>query len=40
MSMIFGDQPTGGPAPTAAGDLIKDSSTQNFMRDVIEPSRQ
>ncbi len=40
MSMIFGDQPTGGPATTAAGDLIKDSSTQNFMRDVIEPSRQ
>ena len=40
MSMIFGDQSTGGPAPVAAGDLIKDSSTQNFMRDVIEPSRQ
>ena len=40
MSMIFGDQPTGGPAPVAAGDLIKDSSTQNFVRDVIEPSRQ
>ena len=40
MSMTFGGQPTGTPAPAAAGDLIKDSNTQNFMQDVIEPSRQ
>ena len=40
MSMTFGGQPTGTPAPVAAADLIKDSSTQNFMQDVIEPSRQ
>ncbi|MEI8177652.1 thioredoxin [Aestuariivirga sp.] len=40
MSMTFGGQPTGTPAPVAAVDLIKDSSTQNFMQDVIEPSRQ
>jgi putative thioredoxin len=40
MSMIIGGQPTDSPAPVAAGDLIKDSNTQNFMRDVIEPSRQ
>lgn len=40
MSMIFGGQPTDSPAPAAAGDLIKDSNTQDFMRDVIEPSRQ
>ncbi|MCX7350185.1 MAG: thioredoxin [Alphaproteobacteria bacterium] len=38
--MTFGGQPTGTPAPVAAADLIKDSSTQNFMQDVIEPSRQ
>ena len=40
MSMTFGGQPTGGPAPAPAGDLIKDSNTQNFMKDVIEASRQ
>ena len=40
MSMTFGGQPAGSPAPAAAGDLIKDSSTQTFMQDVIEPSRQ
>ncbi|WP_374331216.1 thioredoxin [Aestuariivirga sp.] len=37
--MTFGGQPTGFPAP-AAGDLIKDSNTKNFMQDVIEASRQ
>ena len=39
MNTMFGGQqaPT---APAPAGDLIKDSSTQNFMRDVIEVSRQ
>ena len=40
MSMTFGGQPTGIPGAAAAGDLIKDSNTQNFMQDVIEPSRQ
>lgn len=40
MSMTFGGQPGGAAAPGGAGDLIKDSNTQNFMRDVIEPSRQ
>jgi putative thioredoxin len=39
MSIILGDQPPG-QAPQSAGDLIKDSNTQNFMADVIEPSRQ
>jgi len=39
MSMIIGGQP-GPAAPAAAGDLVKDSNTQNFMRDVIEASRQ
>ena len=39
MSMILGDQ-TSGPAPQPPGNLIKDSNTQNFMADVIEPSRQ
>ncbi|PZF77588.1 thioredoxin [Aestuariivirga litoralis] len=38
--MTFGGQPTGSPAPAAAGDLIKDSNTQSFMQDVIEASRQ
>ena len=39
MNTIIGGQqaPT---APAPAGDLIKDSNTQNFMRDVIETSRQ
>lgn len=40
MSMTFGGQPTGTPAPAAAADLIKDSNTQAFMKDVIEASRQ
>ena len=40
MSMTFGGQPAGIPAPAAAGDLIKDSNTQAFMADVIEASRQ
>jgi putative thioredoxin len=39
MSMIFGDG-NGGQGQAPAGDLIKDSNTQNFMRDVIEASRQ
>ncbi|MFO1088913.1 MAG: thioredoxin [Hyphomicrobiales bacterium] len=29
-----------GPAPAAAGDLVKESSTRTFMADVIETSRQ
>ena len=40
MSMIIGGQPAGQGAAVAAADLIKESNTQNFMRDVIEPSRQ
>ena len=41
MSMTFGGgQPVSTPAPAGTGDLVKDSNTQNFMRDVIEPSRQ
>ena len=39
MSMFLGDQPAGQTAQPA-GDLIKDSNTQNFMADVIESSRQ
>ena len=38
MTMIIGGQ-TAGPA-RAPRDLIKDSDTQDFMRDVIEASRQ
>jgi putative thioredoxin len=30
----------GGPAPAAAGDLIKDTTTQNFVKDVIEASKK
>ena len=38
MSMAFvGPTPASG---NAAGDLVKDSNTQNFVRDVIEASRQ
>jgi len=38
MSMAFGGQtPATG---NTAGDLVKDSNTQNFVRDVIEASRQ
>ena len=40
MSMTFGGSPAGGPAPAPMGDLIKDSNTQAFMKDVIEASRQ
>ena len=40
MSMIIGGQPAGQGAAVAAADLIKESNTQNFMRDVIDPSRQ
>lgn len=45
MSMIIGGQNSGNGAGTGAGapaggDLIKDSNTQSFMRDVIEVSRQ
>ncbi len=44
MSMIFGGQNpgngAGGGAGSPAGDLIKDSNTQNFVRDVVEASRQ
>lgn len=40
MSMIIGGQPAGPGAGAVAADLIKESNTQNFMRDVIEPSRQ
>ena len=40
MSMIIGGQPSGQSAAVSAGDLIKESSTEGFMRDVIEPSRQ
>jgi putative thioredoxin len=40
MSMTFG-APTPGNGPgTTAGDLIKESNTQNFMGDVIEASRE
>lgn len=40
MSMAFGGQNPGTVAGNAAGDLVKDSNTQNFVRDVIEASRQ
>jgi putative thioredoxin len=44
MSMIFGGQNSGNGAEKeagpAAGDLIRESNTQNFLRDVIEPSRE
>src|ERR1700746_2853967 len=30
----------GGPAPQAASDLIKETTTQSFMKDVIEESRR
>ena len=41
MSMTFGGgQPVSTPASAGTGDLVKESNTQNFMRDVIEPSRQ
>jgi putative thioredoxin len=40
MSMTFGAQPPGNGTGNTAGDLIKESNTQNFMRDVIEASRE
>ena len=40
MSMIFGGQNSGNGTGTPAGDLVKDSNTQNFVRDVVEASRQ
>ena len=40
MSMIIGGQTPGNAAANTAGDAVKDSNTQNFMRDVIEASRQ
>jgi putative thioredoxin len=40
MSMTFGGQTPGNGAGNTAGDAVKDSNTQNFMRDVIEASRQ
>ncbi len=40
MNMIIGGQTPGNGAGAPAGDLIKDSNTQNFMKDVIEPSRK
>jgi putative thioredoxin len=40
MSMAFGGQTPGMVTGNAAGDLVKDSNTQGFVRDVIEASRQ
>ena len=40
MSMTFGAQTPGNGTGNTAGDLIKESNTQNFMRDVIEGSRE
>jgi putative thioredoxin len=40
MSMTFGGQNTGNDITPPAGDPVKESNTQNFMRDVIEASRQ
>jgi putative thioredoxin len=40
MSMTFGAQTPGNGTGNTAGDLIKESNTQNFMRDVIEASRE
>jgi putative thioredoxin len=40
MSMDFGGQNPGMAVGSAAGDLVKDSNTQSFVRDVIEASRQ
>ena len=39
MSMAFGGQTPGAGAGNGAGDLVKDSNTQGFVRDVIEASR-
>jgi putative thioredoxin len=40
MSMTFGGQNPGNGSGTPAGDLVRDSNTQTFVRDVIEASRQ
>lgn len=44
MSIIIGGQNSGNGTEkdqgAPAGDLIRESNTQNFLRDVIEPSRQ
>jgi putative thioredoxin len=40
MSMIIGGQSPGNGSGNPAADLVKDSNTQNFMRDVIDVSRQ
>jgi putative thioredoxin len=39
MSMIIGGPKQENCAAAPAGDLIKESNTQNFVKDVIEPSR-
>jgi len=39
MSMAFGGQTPGTGTGNAAGELVKDSNTQGFVRDVIEASR-
>jgi putative thioredoxin len=39
MNMIIGGQDTGAGTPRG-GDLVKETDTQNFMRDVIEESRK
>jgi putative thioredoxin len=39
MSMIIGGPKQENGAAAPAGDLIKESNTQNFVKDVIEPSR-
>jgi putative thioredoxin len=40
MSMIFGGQSPGNGSGNPAGDFVRDSNTQNFVRDVIDASRQ
>jgi putative thioredoxin len=41
MSMILGGSPSGnGAGPVGGNELIKESNTQAFMKDVIEASRQ
>ena len=39
MNMIIGGQTAGNGAAVPAGELIKDSNTQNFVKDVIELSK-
>jgi len=38
--MNFGTRSPAGPPPTAAADIIKDTTTATFAKDVIETSRQ